>query len=285
MKLRRKISLGIAVALAAATLGTVAAATPALAAGRLSSTGTCGDLLDMRVKNVGDDIDVGITIPSIDPTEVWNVTVIQQDYGAVTGGRIGNPVDVTATFPPLVFDPASGGFVIDGGIVTNTPGLTHQISYTAVRSAPSPRTCTNNAGFWTNPGGAAGDGPVSGNPTTRPDAAPKFDNASEADVGTNDVLLLMDQEMQTAAQGIPATNRFTVRVNGLARTVTAVQIFNDDPPNQAVLDLTVGGLPFVATDTVTAQYSRPLVGSQAALQDLEALKTASFGPVSVDVVG
>jgi hypothetical protein len=284
MKLRRRISLAIAVALAAATLGVVAGASPALAAGRISSTGTCGDLLDMRVKNVGDDIDVGITIPSIDPTEVWNVTVIQQDYGAVTGGRIGNPVDVTATFPPLVFSAADGGFTIDGGIVTNSPGLTHQISYTAVRTSPSPRTCTNDAGYWTNPGGAAGDGPVSGNPTTRPDAPPLFANASEADVGSPDVLLLMDQEMLATGLGIPATNRFTVRVNGVAQAVTAVQIFNDDPPNQAVLDLTLGAA-VPAGATVTAQYSRPLVSTQAALQDLESLKTASFGPINVDVVG
>jgi len=129
MKLRRKISLLVVGALAAATLA-LASASPALAAGRISSTGNCGDLLDMRVKNVGDDIDVGITIPSMDSTEVWSVTVIQQDFGAVTGGRIGNPVDVTSTFPPLVFSPADGGFTIDGGIVVNSPGLTHEISYT-----------------------------------------------------------------------------------------------------------------------------------------------------------
>jgi hypothetical protein len=281
MKLRRKISLVVVGALAAATLA-LAGASPALAAGRISSTGTCGDLLDMRVKNVGDDIDVGITIPSIDATETWSVTVIQQDFGAVTGGRIGSPVDVTSTFPPLVFSPADGGFTIDGGIVTNTAGLTHEISYTATRTLPSPRTCTN-FGFWTNPGGA-NDGPVAGNPTTRPDAAPLFTGDSEADVGTNDALLLMDQEMQAGPAGIPAANRFAVSVNGLARTVTAVQVINDDPPNQAIVDLTFGGLAVAATDTVTVRYTRPLIASQAALQDLEGLKTASFGPVSIAVV-
>lgn len=281
MKLRRKISLLVVGALAAATLA-LASASPALAAGRISSTGNCGDLLDMRVKNVGDDIDVGITIPSIDSTEVWSVTVIQQDFGAVTGGRIGNPVDVTSTFPPLVFSPADGGFTIDGGIVVNSPGLTHEISYTATRTAPSPRTCTNFA-FWTNPGGAS-DGPVAGNPTTRPNAAPLYTGDSEADVGTNDALLLMDQEMQAGPAGVPAANRFTVSVNGVARTVTAVQVINDDPPNQAILDLTFGGLPIAATDTVTVRYTRPLVASQAALQDLEGLKTASFGPVTISVV-
>ena len=32
---------------------------------------------------------------------------------------------------------------------------------------------------------------------------------------------------------------------------------------------------------VTVQYARPLIGNQASLQDLEGLKTASFGPVSI----
>jgi hypothetical protein len=278
MKLRSKISLALVAAMVA-TMAGLAFASPALAAGRVSTTGTCGDLLDMRVKNVGDDIDVGITIPSIDSTEVWSVTTIQQDYGAVTGGRIGAPVDQTAAFPPLVFSPADGGFTIDGGVVSNTAGLTHEISYTATRTAPSPRTCTNH-GFWTNPGGAS-DGPVAGNPTTRPDAAPKPAGDTEADAGTNDALILMDQEMLSTAAGIPAANRFAVRVNGVARTVTVVQIFNDDPPNQAVLDLTFNGLALNSGDTVTVQYSRPLVGAQAALQDLENLKAANFGPISI----
>jgi Putative flagellar system-associated repeat len=122
---------------------------------------------------------------------------------------------------------------------------------------------------------------VAGNPTTRPDAAPKPAGDTEADAGTNDALILMDQEMLSTAAGIPAGNRFAVRVNGVARTVTAVQIFNDDPPNQAVLDLTFNGLALNAGDTVTVQYSRPLVGAQAALQDLENLKAANFGPISI----
>jgi hypothetical protein len=278
MKLRRKLSLIVAGTLAAATLAMVGA-TPALAAGRLTIIGNCGDTLDMRVRVAGDPIDVGITIPSTDPTEVWKITVTQQDYGAVTGGRIGAPIDQTAAFPPLTFSAANNGFAIDGGTVINSPGLTHQISYTAVRSAPTPLTCTNS-GFWTNPGGAS-DGPTAENPTARPDAAPKFAGDSEADAATNDALLLMDQEMQAGPTGIPAPTRFAVRVNGLARTVTAVQVINDDPPNQAVLDLTFSGLALVSGDTVTVQYSRPLIGNQAALQDLEGLKTANFGPVSI----
>jgi hypothetical protein len=252
MKLRRKLSLLVAGALVAATVALMGA-TPALAAGKLVQTGPCGDSLVMRVKNVGDPIDTSITIPSTDPTEVWSITVTQQDYGAVTGGRIGAPIDQTANFPPLAFSAANGGFSIDGGTVNNTPGLTHQISYVATRTAPTAKTCANS-GFWTNPGGAS-DGPTAENPTARPDAAPKFAGDSEADAGTNDALLLMDQEMQAGPAGIPAANRFAVKVNGVARTVTAVQVINDDPPNQAVLDLTFSGLALVSGDTVTVQYA------------------------------
>lgn len=281
MNVRRKISLGIAVALGAASL---VGATPAFAAGRLNSNGNCGDLLDLRVQNTGDPIRGTITIPSIDSTEVWSLTVTQQDYGAATGGRIGDPVDITSSFTPLVFNGAEGGFSTAGpGEVTNTDNLTHGISYTATRTSPTPATCTNTNGFWTNPAGAD-EGPVSGNPTTRPDAAPLFAGESEADAGTNDVLLLMDQEMLDNGLGIPAGNRFTVRFNGVAQTVTGVQVLNDSPPNQAVVDLTTAA-PIPASGTVTAQYTRPLTAGSAQLQDLEGLRTVSFGPVNVPIVG
>ena len=122
------------------------------------------------------------------------------------------------------------------------------------------------------------------NPAARPDAAPLFANESEADVGTNDALILMDQEMLATGLGIPAANRFTVTVNGVARTSTVVQIFNDDPPNQAVVDVTFSGLPIASGDTVTFRYSKPVGNAPAQLQDLEALKTASFGPIPITVV-
>lgn len=284
MKLRRKISLGIAVALAAATLGVVAAASPALAAGRIQAIGSCGDIMDLRVQNVGDAITVTITIPSGDPSEVWSLSAQQQDYGAVTGGRLGDPVTLApgGALPPLVFTAAEGGFTTTADF-TNSPNLTHGFSYTATRSSPSPLTCTNQ-GFWTNPGGST-DGPAGENPTARPDAPPKFANETEVDVGTNDALLLMDQEMLDNGQGIPANNRFIVRVNGVSRGATAVQIFNDAPPFQAVLDVTFGGAAITADDTVTVQYAKPLGNAAAQLQDLEALKTASFGPVPITVIG
>ena len=107
---------------------------------------------------------------------------------------------------------------------------------------------------------------------------------SEVDQGTNDALLQFDQEMLDSGAGIPATNRFTLKVNGVARTVTAVQIINDDPPNLALLDLTFDGAPIAAGDTVTVRYARPLTSGTAQLQDPDGFKTASFGPVTLTVV-
>jgi hypothetical protein len=282
MKLRRNIGASIAMVLAATTAG-LANTSPASAQdlARLSSNGTCGDNMSLRVRNSGDPIGVTITIPSVDPTEQWSLTVTQQDYSASTGGRIGDPVDITNSFQPLVYDSGAGGFVLDGGLVNNTEGLTHGISYTATRTSPSPMTCTNTNGFWTNPTGTD-DGPVSGNPTTRPDTPPQYALQSEADVGTNDVLLLMDQEMLDNGLGIPATNRFTVKVNDVAQQVTAVQIFNDNTPNLAVLDLTLA-TPIPSGATVTTQYYKPLLSGQASDRDLEGLKTASFGPTNISV--
>jgi hypothetical protein len=284
MKLR-KVGLMMAAALAVATVGTVTAATPALAAGgtgRIQTIGNCGDILDMRVRVVGQPITLTVTVPSNDPAEVWSLSATQQDYGALTGGRLGSPITLSpGVLPPLAFNAAEGGFTTTVD-VDNADNLTHGFSYVATRTSPTPLTCTNQ-GFWTNPAGADG-GPVAQNPAARPDAAPLFANESEADVGTNDALVLMDQEMLATGLGIPAANRFTVRVNGVARTSTLVQIFNDDPPNQAVLDVTFSGLPIAATDTVTFQYSKPVGNAGAQLQDLEALKTASFGPVPIAVV-
>ena len=280
MKLR-KIGLMTAAALAAATVGTVVAASPALAAGKpgqLEVVGNCGDLLDLQVRTATDPIILTITVPSNDPSEVWNLAATEQNYGALTGGRLGSPINLVPNpLPPLAFSPAEGGFTTTANL-DNTDNLTHGVSYVATRTSPTPLTC-HAEGFWTNPAGTD-FGPAAQNPLGRPDAAPRFANESEADVGTNDALILMNQEMLATGAGIPADNRFAVRVNGVARTSTLVQVLNDDPPDQAIVDVTFDGLPIASTDTVTLQYTKPVGNAAAQLQDLEANKTASFGPVA-----
>lgn len=160
--LRGKPGLGItATVLLSATLG-IPAAAPALAAGgnqdiQLSTGGSCSgaDKLDLRVQG-GGDIQVTITIPSIDPTEDWNLSATQQNYGPVTGGRIGNPINLTPdVLPQPKYDITAGGFVSTGS-VGNPDGLTAGISYTATRTVPRAATCTNKA-FWTNPPGRKDD--------------------------------------------------------------------------------------------------------------------------------
>ena len=236
----------------------------------------------LRVRNTGDTIELNITIPAADPAEVWNLTATLQDYGALTGGRLGSPINLVPNpLPPLAFSAVEGGFNTAGD-VANTDNLTQGISYTATRSSPTPNTCTNE-GFWTNPSGTS-SGPAAQNPTGRPDSPPAFDGESEVDVGTNDALLLMDQEMLDNGLGIPANNRFTVKVDGIARIVTAVQIVNDSPPDLALLDLTFDGAAITSGQTVTVQYARPITSGSASLRDLESLPTASFGPVTVTVV-
>jgi hypothetical protein len=248
---------------------------------RLETTGTCGDNMRLRVRNTGVVIELDITIPSIDATEVWNLSATEQLYGAATGGRQGNPINlVPSPLPPLVFTAAEGGFTTSADI-PNTDNATTGISYTATRSSPSPVTCTNSA-FWTNPAGSS-TGPAAQNPTGRPDSPPLFNTLSEADAGTNDVLLQFDQEMLDNGLGIPATNRFAVTVDGATRAVTAVAVINDDPPNLALLDLTIDGVALTSGQSVTVRYVRPLTSGSASLRDLEANQTPSFGPVTVPV--
>jgi hypothetical protein len=66
--------------------------------------------------------------------------------------------------------------------------------------------------------------------------------------------------------------------------VTAVQVVDDSPPDQALLDLTFDGAPIISGQAVTVQYARPITSGSASLRDLESLQTASFGPVTVTVV-
>ncbi|HEX3646980.1 MAG TPA: hypothetical protein VHV49_01055 [Pseudonocardiaceae bacterium] len=242
-------------------------------------TGPCGDLLTF-VERVAGTLIVTVTIPSADGNEVWNLTAQEQEYGAVTGGRIANPVNLVPNpLPPLAFSPAEGGFTSTFNF-TDTPGATHGFSYTATRTSPTLETCTNQ-GFFTHPANVAGPDPT--NPVGRPDTAPALTGATEADSGTNDVLVQFDQEMQAGAQGIPANNRFSVLVGGVARTVTGVSVINDSPPLQAVVDVSFDGLPLTAGQTVSVQYRKQLSASLPQLQDLEGLQSASFNPISVPV--
>jgi hypothetical protein len=125
-------------------------------------------------------------------------------------------------------------------------------------------------------------GPAPDNPTGLPNSPPAFTGQSEVASGGNHARLRMDQEMLDSGLGIPATNRFILKVNGQARTVTAVQVLNDSPPNQAWLDLTFDG-PAIAAgpQAVTLQYVRPLTSGSASLRDLDNLQTRSFGPVDL----
>jgi hypothetical protein len=249
---------------------------------RLETTGTCGDNMRLRVRNTGVVIELDITIPGIDATEVWNLSATGQLYGAVTGGRQGNPIDlVPSPLPPLVFTAAEGGFTTSADI-PNGDNITTGISYAATRTSPAPATCTNQA-FWTNPFGA-GTGPAAQNPTARPDSPPLFTGESEADAGTSDVLLQFDQEMLDNGLGIPADDRFAVTVDGVARAVTGVAVTDDDPPDLAVLDLTVDGAALASGQSVTVRYIRPITSGSATLRDLEGNQTSSFGPVTVPVL-
>jgi Putative flagellar system-associated repeat len=98
------------------------------------------------------------------------------------------------------------------------------------------------------------------------------------------VLLQFDQEMLDSGLGIPATNRFSVTVDGVARAVTAVAIINDSPPDLAILDLTLDGAALTSGQSVTVRYTRPLQSGQGSLRDLENNQTPSFGPVTVPVL-
>ncbi|GLY69021.1 SwmB domain-containing protein [Amycolatopsis taiwanensis] len=248
---------------------------------RLRLSGTCGDQLDMRLRTVGGPLKIAITIPSADPTEQWTITATEQDYGVVTGGRVGNPVDLIGSglLPPPAFNSVEGGFSTEG-FVPNTSGVTHGFSYVATRTSPTPITCTNT-GYWTTPSGASG--PTAQNPTGKPNTPPALTGATEADTGANDAALQFDQEMLTTAQGTPDTSRFSITVDGVARTVTGVAITDDSPPAHAIVDITFDGAPLTSGQTVAVAYRQPLTGGAPALQDMDSLQTASFGPVSIPV--
>lgn len=245
---------------------------------RLRVTGSCGDLLDMRLKQTGDPLTLDVTIPSADPSEVWTLTATEQDYDAVTGGRIGNPVNlVPTTLPALAFTTTEGGFD-STGTFPDTAGRTHGFTYTATRTSPTPITCTNQ-GFWTAPTGS--QGPTADNPAGKPNTAPALTGATEADSGAHDVAVQFDQEMLSTLQGTPDVSRFAVTVDGVSRTVTGVVVSDDSPPFRAIVDVTFGGAALNNGQTVTLQYRQPLSSGDPALQDLDGLTTPSFGPLSI----
>jgi len=283
MKLRRILGAVAALAVVGTSL-TMIATGPASAAGRpnaLIVTGPCGDLLTF-VERVQGTLIFTITIPSSDANENWSLTATQQEYGPVTGGRLGAPINLVPTpLPPLAFSPAEGGFTTTANF-TDTPGFTHGFSYTATRTAPTPETCVNQ-GFWTNPGNGV-VGPVGSNPVGKPDTAPAPTGNNEAQHGTHLVQIQFDQEMLATAQGDPALNRFVVTVNGVARAVAGVSITDDNPPNKAVANLTLAGAVLGINANVQVTYHPPLNNTDPQFQDLDSLDTAGFGPVAIPIL-
>jgi Putative flagellar system-associated repeat len=280
MKFGRKLGTVAALAIVTASSLTLISATAASAANKpgLETIDNCGGLFDLKERVAGTLV-IAVTEGSSDANEVWTLTAIQQEYGIVTGARTGAPINLVPNpLPALAFSPAEGGFSSTANI-TDTPGSTHGFSYTATRTSPTPLTCTGGA-FWTDHGTTTPD-PL--NPTGKPDSAPALTGATEADRGTHVVQLQFDQEMLAAAGGIPVTSRFSATVNGVNRNVTAVAVVNDNPPNKAVLSLTLAGAVLPANGTVTVQYRQPLSSSDPQLQDLDHLLVPSFAPVSVPV--
>jgi hypothetical protein len=291
MKLRRILGTVAVMALAATSL-TLATGATASAAGRpnaLIVTGPCGDLLTF-VERVAGTLIIDIVVPSADSTETWHITANEQLLNPVTGGRIGNPINlVPSPLPDLAFSPAEGGYDTTANF-TDTPGFTYEFSYTATRTAPSTEVC-QSIGFFTDPGNGV-RGPAAQNPTGYPNTAPALTGNNESLHGSHVASLQFDQPL--LATSVPANNRFTVTVNGVARAVTGVSITNDSPANKAVANLTLAGAVLGINANVQVTYHPPLNNTDPQFQDVTevapgtvappGLDAGAFGPVTVPML-
>jgi len=284
MKLRRILGT-VAVMALAATSVTLATGATASAAGRpnaLIVTGPCGDLLTF-VERVAGTLILDIVVPSADSTETWHITAHEQLLNPTTGGRIGAPINlVPSPLPDLAFSPAEGGYDTTANF-TDTPGFTYEFSYTATRTAPSSEICSS-IGFWTDPGNGV-RGPASQNPVSYPNSAPVPTGNNEALHGSHVASIQFDQEMLATTQGDPATNRFTVTVNGVARAVTGVSVTNDNPPNKSVANLTLAGAALALSANVQVTYHPPLNNTDPQFQDIFEVAPGLTPPPGQDAVG
>jgi hypothetical protein len=244
----------------------------------LTAVDGCGGTLDFKEQRVG-SLTVNLTEFG-GQGDVWSLQATEQEYNVTTGGQVGNPIDlVPGTMLPLAFSLADGAITTTATIV-DTPNVTHGISYVATRTSPSPLTCVGQ-GFWTDHDGSTTPDPL--NPTGKPDTAPALTGATEGDAGTHDALIQFDQEMLDTAQGSPAASQLTVTVDGVARAVTGVAVRNDSPADLAVVDVTLAGGLLVSGQTLSVQYTAPDDLTLPALQDLDGLPTADFGPLAIPV--
>jgi hypothetical protein len=279
MKLRRILGTVAVMALAATSL-TLATGATASAAGRpnaLIVTGPCGDLLTF-VERVAGTLIIDIVVPSADSTETWHITANEQLLNPVTGGRVGASINLVPTpLPDLAFSPAEGGYDTTANF-TDTPGFTYEFSYTATRTAPSTEVC-QSIGFFTDPGNGV-RGPSAQNPVSYPNTAPAPTGNNESLHGTHVASLQFDQPMLTTS--VPAANRFTVTVNGVARAVTGVTIANDNPANKSVANLTLAGAVLGINANVQVTYHPPLNNTDPQFQDVTEVAPGSVAPPGLD---
>jgi Putative flagellar system-associated repeat len=244
----------------------------------LDVTDNCGGTLNLQERVAGSLV-IGVTEVSADPSEVWTLQATQQEYDGTTGGRVGAPIDLVPDLLPQLTFSAVDGFTTTATL-DDTPNMTHGFSYVATRISPSPLTCSGE-GFWTDHDGSTTPDPL--NPAGRPDTAPAPTGTNVAHGGTNVVSLEFDQEMLATADGTSDPTRFAVTVDGVSRDVTAVAVQDDNPPNKALVSLTLAGDALPVGGAVTVEYREPLLASGPQLQDLDSLMVSNFGPLAITV--